>query len=368
MKSFEYGDDEIGSKEVFSLVSNMVIGFGVLTLPRSILMVTNSIDGWISICIGGAVTAFFVWVIAMLVTRFPKKGFFDITAAIINKPIANILTLAFAVYTMMFVCYETRGVASISRLYLFDRTPVEVICLVFLLVLIYGVSGSSIALIRVNLMFLPIVLSIALVVILMNIHYFDLNNLKPLFITDWKDTIKASKETIFSFLGFEILLFYNANINQPKKIVKSSLHGMLIPFALYLIVFFFVVGAFGVEVTKSTLFPMAELAKQVEITGGFFERFESIFFTIWVMTLFNTASLAFDVAILGLMSVFKKAKRMNLVLIVAPLMYLIIMQPQNYREIAAFGEWISYSGLVLALFVPLMLLLTAKIRGVKGNA
>ncbi|WP_373231192.1 endospore germination permease [Cohnella sp.] len=368
MKSFEYGDNEISTKEVFAIVSNMLIGFGVLTLPRSIVTVTKSVDGWISICIGGVIAAFFLWVIAKLVSRFPKKGFYDITTAIINKPAANILTLMISVYTMMFVCYETRGLASIARLYLYDRTPEEVICLVFLLVLIYGVSGPSIALLRVNLMFMPIVISIVLVLIFMNIGFFNYHQLKPFFITEWVDVVKASKETVFSFLGFEVLLFYNVHINQPKKTVKAALFGISIPFILYLVVFIFLIGTFGVEVVSNTLYPTAELAKQVEITGGFLERFESLFFTIWVMTLFNTASMAFDVTILGLMSVFKKAKRMPLILFLSPLMYIIIMLPQNIKEIASFGEWISYAGIPVAFLLPLGLFLTAKIRGVKGNA
>jgi len=367
MKSFEYGDDEIGTVEVAFGVTNMVIGFGVLTLPRTLAGMTESSDGWMSILLGGAIALGFGWIIASLCRRFPKTGFRDMTATVTGNVVANAATLIFAIYAMLFVCYETRGLANISKLYLFDRTPEEAISLIFLLVLIYGVSGPSIALLRLNLLFLPAVLFILLVVLVMNIHSFNVHNLKPLFVTDWKKVLTASKGTVFSFLGFEIFLFYNSWINRPRKAVKAMAVGLSIPLIVYLVVFGAVIGIFGPTVAQNTLYPTAELAKQVEIPGGFFERLESIFFTIWVMTLFNTAAMAFDVTIIALKTVFPKRKRMTWILALSPIIYLVAMQPQNVKEIDTFGKWISYAGLVVGWGFPTVLLLIAKLRRIKGN-
>jgi spore germination protein len=260
-----------------------------------------------------------------------------------------------------------RGVASIAKLYLFDVTPVEVISLVFLLVVVYGVAGPSTGLLRLNIMFIPIILFIILILIVFNITFIKMENIKPFFITGWLDVIKASKETVFSFLGFEILLFYNVHNNQPKKTLKASLIGMTIAFLLYLIVFFVAIGVFGVEVTNNLNFPTAELAKQVEIPGGFFERFESIFFTIWVMTLFSSAAMAFDVTLLALCAIFKRIKRMTFIFVLTPVIYIIAMTPQDFNEFSKFGLYISYLGIVFSMIIPSLLLIFAKINGVKGN-
>lgn len=109
MKSFEYGDREVGTYEVFASVANMVIGFGVLTLPRSIVETTRSVDGWISILIGGLGALVFTWMVAKLVSRFPKRNLHDIANAVIGKPLAFLFTLMFAAYMLTFVAYETRG-------------------------------------------------------------------------------------------------------------------------------------------------------------------------------------------------------------------------------------------------------------------
>lgn len=367
MKSFEYGDREIGTAEVTYGVSNMVIGFGVLTLPRSLAEMTESSDGWISLVLGGAVALAFGWVIASLCMRFPKMGLKDMTKAVTNRATANVVVVMFACYTFLFVGYETRGLANISKQYLFDRTPEEAICLFFLFVLAYGVAGPSSALLRLNLIFLPLVLLIVLGVLAMNIPFFNIHNLKPLFVTDWKDLLNGGRGTVFSFLGFEIFLFYNALINRPKTIKKAVLGGLTVPLLTYLIVFVFVIGIFGSEVTKNTLYPTAELAKQVEIPGGFFERFESIFFTLWVVTLFNTAAMAFDVTIVALKTVFPKPERMTYIIALCPLIYLVAMQPQGITEIDVFGKWISYAGIAIGWVLPALLLGAAKLWRVEGN-
>lgn len=357
----------IGSIEIYSFIANMVIGFGVLNIPRNMVQAVKSVDGWISIVLGGLVAVFFTWIIAKLMNRFSNRNLYQISESILNKPMAIGITILFALHSLLFVSYETRGVTSISRLYLFDRTPVEVICLVFLLVLIYAVAGHSIPLIRLNIIFLPIVIGMLAILFVMNITFFNWQHLRPFFTSNVVDIVKASKDTVTSFLGFEIMFFYNMFIQKNKRNTRAALFGIIVPLLLYVLVFFFVVGVFGVYVTGSTLYPTAELAKEVQVPGGFFERFESIFFSVWVITLFMTAAMALDVSLLALESVFKKVKRMTLILILAPLLYLTIMQPVNLIEIMNLGEFIGYSGIVIGMILPFSLLVVAKIRGVKGD-
>lgn len=367
MKSFEYGDEEFGSKEIVFMVSSMVIGFGVLTLPRTLAAATKSSDGWMTLVAGGLVALGFGWLIGKLAERFPGQGFRDIVTASANRSVGNALTFVFALYTLSFVGYETRGLANISKLYLFDRTPIEAICFFFMLVLAYGVAGPSIGLLRLNVLFLPLVLLIVFLVLVLSIGDFNVHNLKPGFVTDWRQVLLSSRETVFSFLGFEVLLFYNTWNNRPRQTPKAIVAGLAIPLALYLIVFFFVIGIFGSAVTQNELYPTAELAKQVRIPGGFFERIESLFFMIWVMTLFNTAAMAFDVTIVALRDIFPKLKRITGIVVLCPVVYLIAMQPHNVKEIDLFGKWISYSGLAIGWGLPTVLLLLSIMRRNKGH-
>lgn len=367
MKTFEYGDREIGQKEIVVTLASMIVGYGVLTMPRELAKVTKGVDGLISIFVAGLVALFGAWMAAKLAARFPHQSFFEYSAKIATKPVAYCLTALFALYSILFASYEMRGVANIAKHYLFDRTPVEVLALYFLLIIIYGVSGSRVAIIRLNALFMPIVFSVALLVLLMNVGYLRIEHIKPFFSTSWSGYWAGIKTTVLSFLGFEVLLFYISLMNQPQKAQKGALIGASIPLLYYLVSYFFVIGVFGDATTTTILYPGVEIAKEVEAPGGFFERFESFSYTVWVMTQFNTTLMYVDMALICTQTIFKRAKKQVIVFTLAPIFYLLGMLPKNVDQFSKFGEVFSYFGLVLAFFLPSILFLIAKIRRIKGD-
>jgi spore germination protein len=368
MNNFEYGDQEIGQKDLAIAVASVVIGVGILSLPRTLAKLTHGIDGWMSIVIGGLFSMFFAWVIAKLASRFPNMTFYDYVQLITTRSVAVVVTLLVAISFLAVVSFEIRAVGSITQLYMFNRTPVEVISLVFLLLVIYGVSGPSVGLLRVNLMFLPIVIGIVLIVQLFNLGFFETENLRPYFKTNLIPILQGAQETSLAFVGYGILLFYTAYINKPKKAPRAAIIGMSIPLVTYLIMYLFVIGVFSNESAGAILFPSIEIAKEVEVPGEFFERFESVFFTIWIMAIFTTAAMAYDVAIIALRSVFKrKVKRITLLLVLSPFLYIGAMMPQDLTQLSQFGERVAYIALFSTALIPTILLLIAILRGVKGN-
>lgn len=371
MKPFEYQDQEVGHKELAYAVISMIIGIGILTLPRQIAGVTKGSDGWISILLGGLISLFFLLVSMRLTIRFPRKSYLEIAGSIIGKPAAIILIFILGLYTLAFSAYETRAVSVMARTYLFEQTPLEVIVLTFLLVLVYGVSGPSTVLLRLNLMFMPIVFSIALFVLLLNLTFFEMNNLKPVFTTSFHGYLVSMKYTLQAYLGYSlVIIFYNHLLkqNQPRTALKTNVWAMSLIMILYLMFFITCVGVFSRAGTNQIIHPPIELAKQIEVPGQFFERFESVFFTIWVMTLFNSAAMAFDMGILALRSIFKETKRMTLIFILSPILYLTSMAPPNQISYFKAGEILSYVGIFLCMGIPLLLLMIAKARGIKQNA
>lgn len=368
MKYFEYGDEEISNKELSISVVSMVIGAGILTMPRGVAENTKGVDGWLAILAGGLIAMFFAWICAKLASRFPKHTFYDYTASVVTQPVARGITFLFGIYAMMFTAYEMRVVANILKIYLFDRTPIEVLGLIFLWVVIYAASGSRAAILRINLMFMPIVLFMGLAVVFMNLGFFETDHLRPFFTTDWKGYFKAIQVTGFTFSGFEILLFYVALSNKPSKAPKAAIIGLSIPLVLYLIIYTFVIGVFGHEATKQMIDPTIELAKEVEVPGQFFERFESIFFTIWIMTFFTTATMALDITLICLQSVLNKVNKMTLIFLLAPIAYLVGMIPEDLNAVSKFGDYLSYFGVGFSAILPSVLLIIAKIRGIKGHA
>ncbi|WP_404451297.1 spore germination protein [Virgibacillus necropolis] len=365
MKSFEYGDEKISDREIMFAVPSMVIGVGILSLPRDLAAATTASDGVVAILVGGGLAVLFTWLLAKLTIRFPNQSFFTFSSTILSKPVAVVISLLFAVIWLGITAFEVRRIADVSKQYLFDRTPVEVIALCFLLVVIYAVSGSRAGLFRLNMMFLPIILLIALVVFVFNLGFFDPNQLLPMFETDFKGYVKGVHTGLLSYLGFVVVLFYIGLVDNPKNAPKKAAIGMCIPVVLYVMLFLLCIGVFGHSVTANLLYPTIELAKGIEIPGGFFERFESVFFIIWIMAIFNTTAMALDIVVLSLNSIFNHTKKIKVIILVAPIVFSVSMFPQDLIEVTKLGSIVSNVAFSYTIFIGVFLFVIAKLRKVK---
>jgi spore germination protein len=127
------------------------------------------------------------------------------------------------------------------------------------------------------------------------------------------------------------------------------------------------IAVFGVSATEVIRLPIIELAKSVEIPGGFFERMESVFFVIWVTAIFTTAMMAFDVAVLALHSIFSKVNKRSIIFSLAPFIFFISLIPDDYLEMRNVGDVIAYYNYGLSVFVVLLLWIMYGVRGGKQH-
>ncbi|WP_164670183.1 GerAB/ArcD/ProY family transporter [Virgibacillus doumboii] len=367
MKRFEYADDAIRDKEIMIAVPSIVIGVGILSLPKSLAKPTIGVDGLFPLIVGGIVIIFLTWFVANLAAKFPQQSFITYTSTITSRFIGVVFTIIMSIQGLLITAFQTRVIANVAEQYLFDQTPFGVVGLTFLLVVVYAVSGSRAGLFRLNVMFLPFIIFISFLVMLFTTGLFEPRNLLPVLKTDMNGYLKALNQSIFSFLGFGILLFYTSLVKHPRNVPKKASIGMSIAVVLYILLYVMCIGVFGNLAAGNLIYPTVELAKDVEIPGGFFERFESLFFVIWIMAIFNTTVMGLDGAVFLLNSIFKKDRKHQLIFLLAPLAYIIGMIPQNVNEVSLFGLFISYYGFLVTVFITILLYIALKVRGVKSN-
>lgn len=361
MKSFEYADETISDKELMIAVPSIIIGVGILTLPKELAEDTIAVDGWIPIFITGLFFIGYAWLLTKLASMFPHQSFINFASSLVTKPIAIVFTFLLALEGIFISGVVIRAISDIAKEYLFDRTPIEVISLTFLLVVVYAISGSRAGLFRINMMFFPIIISIILIVGIFSINSFDVTNYLPVFKTDVSGFVHSTKTSLFAYSGPFILLLYTSLVRNPKSAPKRAAYGMSIVPLMYIIIYFMCVGVFGYTATANVNYPIIELAKEIEIPGGFFERFDSIFFVIWIMAIFNTITMGLDAAVFALESIFK-LKKMQLLYILSPLLFLIGMLPADILAVKRFSEFVSIYGLIIKTLIILVLLFMVKIK------
>lgn len=368
MNPFKYSDDQISENELMIALPSMMIGVSVLSLPSELAKVTLFSDGWIPIILSGIIFISFAFLAAKLAAYFPGKQFVSYTSTLVTKPVAIALTFIHALIGIFLSALSIRSVSYISQQYLFEKTPIEVLALMFLLVVVYAVSGSRAGVFRLNVLFLPIILVTFIILTLLNIEWFELDNFLPMFQSSLKDYMKGIVKTYDVFVGFGIVLFYIHIIKEPKKVTKKVVIGVSIPVVFYMMIYLLSIGVFGNTVTGNLSYPMIELAKRTDIPGGIFARVESLFFTIWVMTIFNTVAIAFDVSVMLVTSIFQQINKKILTFILAPLIYYIAMFPQQVDQVTMLSNIMSQVVVYLTCIPLVILFLIAKIKGVNNRA
>ncbi|RDW18912.1 GerAB/ArcD/ProY family transporter [Oceanobacillus chungangensis] len=365
MPPMEDKDIQISDKDIIIAVPSILVAVGILSLPAKIAQETISSDGWIPLLISGIVMIFLTWLVVKTVSSFPNQSFFTISSSLVTKPIAIILTLLFVIQGILTAAFEVREIADISQIYLLNDTPMEVLSLVFLLVVIYAVSGERAGIFRLNTLFLPFIIIISLFVIILSIGWIEKANILPIFKTSIGGYAEGIKSSIIYYGNIGFLLFYLGFAKQPKKAPKMAAIGMSFTVLLYTLLFIACVGVMGNGAVSNIIYPTLDLSKELEIPGGFFERFESVFFTIWVMAIFTTTVIAIDITVLALQSVFKKLRKLNIILFIAPTVYFISLLPKDYVEVSTLSNIVTVFALVLLFVVTLLFTILLKIKGVK---
>ena len=234
----------INDKDIMFAVASNIISITVLFLPRYVAKNTVSADGWLTILFGGLIAIVFAWLLAKIASSFPNQSFLTFASYLVSKPVAIILSILFIVQYIAISSFQIREIATLSHEYLFDRTPLEVVCLAFILVVIYAVSGSRAAIFRLNILFFPFIIGGLLLLIFFPLGAMKLENLLPIFETDLKGIVQGTTASLNAFLGFGIVLFYIALVKKPKKTPKMTVLGILWPFFFYIVIFIVCIGVF----------------------------------------------------------------------------------------------------------------------------
>ena len=365
MKTVKYADEKIKSWDIMIAVPSMVIAVGIIGFPRVLAGGTIAADGWVSIIFGGLIAVLFTWIVAKLAANFPNQSFLTYASSLVTKPIAIVLTFLFAINGILVTAFEVRSISDVSHQYLFEKTPIEVVSLTFLLVVVYAVSGARAGIFRLNTLFLPIIFLTTLFLVFFSIGYMEADNMLPMFKTDLHGYLRGAKDSTLSYTGISILLFYISLVRNPKRAPSRAALGMSSAVILYLFVYLTCIAIFGDITTANIRYPYIELAKSIEIPGGFFERTESIFFTIWIMAIFTTTAMALDISVMALNSIFPNITKMKIILFLSPFIFLLSLIPKDFLEMTTIANFLSYFGWGLTGGVVILFWAIYKVKGVK---
>ncbi|HTG68462.1 MAG TPA: spore germination protein [Candidatus Udaeobacter sp.] len=357
--------DQITTVQTAVIVSNFMLGSGILTLPRASGTEVGTPDVWISVLIGGVIAIAAGVIMAVLSKSHVGRTLFQYSQDLLGKWIGAVIGIAFVIYFFMTAAYQVRALADVTTFFLLEGTPTWAIFMVFMWVSHYLMTGGINAIARLFEIILPLTIVIYLLVMLMALKIFELDNLRPVLGQGVMPVLAGVKATSLSFTGFEIILVLTAFMNEPSKSVKAVIYGIAIPLSLYFLTVVIVIGCLSLEGVLNRAWPTLDLVRSFELSGLIFERFESLLLVVWIMQIFSTYTSAFYAASLGVSQVFN-INMSKCLYILLPIVFIIATLPLNTMVLFAFGDFLGNFAIYLFIIIPFLLLLTKWKKRSKG--
>jgi spore germination protein len=353
--------DQITTMQTTWIVAKSIIGTGIIVLPRVISKGVGTHDGWISVLVSGFLAMLTGYIIVKLGQRFPNQTFFQYSQIVIGKPLGICISIFVSIDFIIRSGYVLRFMGEVVQIYLLNNTPLEVIMIVYLSLATYLTVGGLNPIARLIELFLPIVVILLLVLIAFSLRDFEIDNIRPVLGDGLRPVWKGIRPAVFSYSGFEIMLLLLAFMKKPREAIRSTLTGIGLATFLYTLVVMTAIGTLTVEEVKTVTWPTMSVAKNIELPGGFFERFESIFSVLWVLSMYTGFVLYQYVFSLGFSQILRMDYR-KWVYASVPVIYLIAMFPSDLNSMFRLGDYLGKSAAYIIAVIPLSFWIIAKVR------
>lgn len=353
---------KISNKQIRALMVSTIIGIGILTLPNVIVLELGN-DGWIGIILGGLLMLPSIIAINKIFQLYPDRDFFEIGKIVLGKWILNIFLILSLVYLIASMSLISRNLGEITKAFLLETTPIEVIIISFILTTSY-IARSEIEIIsRAAYHIYPIILGFIIFLIIVTLPDIDLSNALPAFQLDIGKLPKAIMISFFSYLGFEILLFSIPYVEDKRKTLKSSLVGIGLVIFINVLIFFITLSQYGSHYLGRQIFPTLSVIKEVDLPGLFIENLDGLAMAFWVLIVFASMAPIYYITGKILSKIISTKDHSLFILPLLPIIYILSLMPQNIIQVSSsLGNIINYSGFVSVVIMPIIIYIVGYLK------
>lgn len=318
---------------MFSTIVITMIGVGAFSYPGEVVNYLGS-NGWIGTIVEGILVYFLIYIAYKVIKLNGYNKLYIILQNNFGKIFGSILALIFVAYNIFFISMGMRIFIEVIKMYLLEKTPSEFLIIVMIFTGIYLIRNELGDLIKFNeVSFWIMFVSMGLIFLCtLNKAHFS-NSMPNLINNDVYDYLKAFKNTIFSFIGIEIIYLIGPFAKDKVSVRKIALKSILFVTLFYVVTVVLSLAIFSEEQTKTLLWPTITMIKSVDIRGAFIERWEGIAMAVWTMFYFCNFSNIYYLSSDIVKDVFRLGDIKISSAVIAPFIYLTAMYPENIAEL-----------------------------------
>jgi spore germination protein len=354
---------------LFATIVVTVIGVGVFSYPSTMANEVGT-DGWFVTILAGVICFLLLALIYKVVVKNNYNTFYIMLENNLGKLLSKVFGFMLCAYFIFAASLGMRVFAEVIKMYLLEHTPTEFILIIMIFTGWYLVRGEVSALVKFNeiaffAMFIPMFF-----ILVFATRGGEVANVLPLLQSTPEQYLKSLSTATYAFGGFEIAYLILPFMKDKDGIRKTFFKSAVFITFFYVIVTLLCLMFFTKEHTKQLIWPTITLIRAIVIPGAFVERWEGLVMSLWVLFYFTTFVNMYYFS--G--DIIKDAFHLHDIklssMIMAPIIYIIAMYPQNIAEVYdVSGKVTPVLSIFSFVILPLVLLFTSGIkrRGRKKN-
>ncbi len=326
-------------------------------------------DSWIAIILGIIMTVPFVLIYARILTLFRGKDIYDIVQMVFGSFFGKLITILYTWYAFHLGALVIRNFGEYINITSMPETPMIVPMIMVGLLCAMVVTAGVEVIGRTAKFFFPIIIATLILVNLLGIGEWKLDNIKPILYDGFLPVLEGAF-SVFSFPFAETILFTTILFSlQPKKSVyKVYIWGLLIGALVVLFISIRNIAYLGPDITGILYFPSHTAVSRIEV-GDFIQRIEGSVAIALVLGVFIKASICLYATCKGICSIFGMKNYRNIVLQTTLLMiYFALSVYDSAMEMKDWAfETYSYYALPFQVIIPIIILIVAELRVRNGD-
>lgn len=345
----------ITKTQLFFLIVKTQIGIGLLSLPSNIQHSAKG-DSWISVLVAGVAIQLILIVYGQLLKRFQGANLSQIIVQLLGRHAGKMLNLIYFVFFILIAAYASTLYVELIHTWMLPLTPSWMLLLLIIGTTFYLAFDN----LRVIARFFVFASMLFVVLVFISCLTFSnqvhLSYVLPLGQSGIISILQGSERTFFSMLGFEVSLFFIAELQGDRKgsMTVMSLSNLFVTIFYTYFVFICQIGLSPgalTQINEPVLFILKGLSYQL------FDRIDLIFLSIWIIPM--TATLVCYLALAGKSLTKKPPAYRKLVAFSSITVFICGWYMSRQESLDLFSKWLEYGYFIMIAGVPLLLWLVS---------
>lgn len=353
--------------QLASIIISTMLGVSMLAFSK--FVVDGSGSGSPLASLVGAIIAFIgLLAVVLLGKRFPKKTIIGYNETILGKPLGRFINVLIILFFAILMGLETRQFAEVVAGALLPNTPIQ-ITISMMILLCAAASLQNVATFAyIHFFYMPLILLPITIVLISAFWDIETYHLFPIIghNSSFKEFMSGGLVVTQAILNFFVISMVIPFMKDPKKCIKSGIFGFWIGSFFVVVIVIMSLGVFGEEEMKQMFWPTLVLGRMIQVPLEILARIDALLLISWIYGVFTTLLSYYFVFVRGIGELFRFKHDRIISLVGFPVTFIIAIFPQDIYQMYDFILQVTFYGIFLTVFYPVLLLVVAKIRNKGG--